>query len=140
MNEIEKTFIETFVREARCRRSLSLLSSSKNRHKFRNLLAHEFDADLINCFAHDKDDVPSEIAAQIQKEVDKWKKTNPGQLCYIAFDRVKAALAPIVIPRGAVRPKESRVAAARDSSGRTAPLGIRSFGVRTRRNLAFGSA
>lgn len=81
--EIEATFVKTFIARDRRERWLVLLSSEKKRHKLLARLPHIFDVDLDPRFVHNENDLAPDIAAQVDKVLRDWRKANLNQLCYI---------------------------------------------------------
>ncbi|MDQ6630225.1 MAG: hypothetical protein M3Y82_00525 [Verrucomicrobiota bacterium] len=83
MNETEETFVRTFITKEKQNRWLSLLPLKKGRSKMLSRFAHIFVDDVRQKFLHNRDSLTREVAHQIEKVLDVWKKANPEQLCHI---------------------------------------------------------
>jgi len=83
MNEVEETFVKTFIVHDKRERWLSLLSSEKKRRKLLARLPHLFAVDLEPRFIYDEETLPPDVAVQIENVLNKWKSSNSEQLCYL---------------------------------------------------------
>jgi hypothetical protein len=83
MNEIEEAFVKTFISRDRRGRWLSCLPDEKKRGKVLHKLAHTLTEYLDPRFVYEKDNLPPDIAAPVEKLLQEWKRANPKQLCYI---------------------------------------------------------
>jgi len=84
MREIEEeVFVKTFISRDRRERWLTFLSDKKSRSKLFRKLSHSLLTDLDPRFVYYKDNPPPEIALQVQRTLNEWKKTNPKQLCHV---------------------------------------------------------
>jgi hypothetical protein len=89
MNQMEETFVRTFILRERRERWLSFLPSEKNRHKLLHRLAHVLEDDLDPRFVYDKETPPPEVKAQVHPVLSAWRKANPKQLCHVIVNGTK---------------------------------------------------
>ncbi len=83
MNAAEETFVRTFVARDLRDRWLTRLAAERTRAKLLGKLAHDLLPDLDSRFVYDKESPPPEIAAQVRRELEAWRKGNPDQLCHV---------------------------------------------------------
>jgi len=83
LNDIEATFVNTFIARDLRERWRTRLAPAKTRCKQLNRLAHTFIDDLDPQYVYDKDNPPAHVATQLQPVLTNWKRAQPRQLCYI---------------------------------------------------------
>ena len=83
LNDIEATFVNTFIARDLRERWRTRLASAKTRRKQLNRLAHTFVDDLEPRYVYDKDDLPTAVATQVRAVLANWKRTQPTQPCHI---------------------------------------------------------
>jgi len=81
--DIEATFVNTFIRPEFRERWYTRLASTKTRPKQLNRLAHILIDDLDPRYVYDKENLPANIAPQVQSILTSWKRKQPAQPCYI---------------------------------------------------------
>jgi hypothetical protein len=83
LNDIETTFVNTFIARDLRERWCTRLASDKTRRKQLNRLAHTFVDDLDPRYIYDKDHLPMAMATQVQTVLARWKRAQPAQPCHI---------------------------------------------------------
>ncbi len=83
LNDIEATFVNTFIARDFRERWCTRLASAKTRRKQLNRLAHTFVDDLDPRYVYNKDDLPAAVATQMRAVLANWKRAQPTQSCHI---------------------------------------------------------
>jgi hypothetical protein len=83
LNDIEATFVNTFIARDFRERWRTRLASGKTRRKQLNRLAHTFVDDLDPRYVYDKDNLPAAVTTQVRAVLASWKRSQSTQPCYI---------------------------------------------------------